>query len=373
MTDKLRRATVTAVTGLGLCLTLLPTGQAQAQAPIRVPCNDIAALKAAIGTANSSGGSIVLASRCVYSLVSADNTDDGLPEITGKVRISGDRTIVQRAPASPAFRIFHVTRGGSLSLKSLTVRGGESAPVTGSNGGGILNERGAVTLTGVTVRNNVSSGLGGGIANLLGTLALKDTTVKDNSAVWGGGVGTNGTMTMRGGALRDNAGGNWGGGLANGGRTTLDHVSVDGNYDGDLGGGIITLAIDQHTGPLRLNFTQVKGNNAQTSGGGLFAGSEEPTTLYRSSVSHNSANGGPATGGGIANSGPSLSIDLGPGSGAKQKSSKSGPAQPPFDVNLIRSTVFKNTPTNCAPPGSVPRCDAVGAAPGTKAPHRHGS
>jgi hypothetical protein len=33
-------------------------------------------------------------------------------------------------------------------------------------------------------------------------------------------------------------------------------------------------------------------------------------------------------------------------------------------VNLIRSAVFKNFPTNCAPPGSVPRCDAVGSAPG---------
>ncbi|MEU1628630.1 hypothetical protein ABZ746_25640, partial [Streptomyces sp. NPDC020096] len=65
MTDTLRRATVTAATGLGLCLTLLPIGQAQAHDGIRVPCNDIAALKAAINKANASGvGSIALAPRC---------------------------------------------------------------------------------------------------------------------------------------------------------------------------------------------------------------------------------------------------------------------------------------------------------------------
>ncbi|MGW1042076.1 hypothetical protein [Streptomyces sp. NPDC002547] len=39
MTDTLRRATVTAVTGLGLCLTLLPAAPAQAQPATRVPCN----------------------------------------------------------------------------------------------------------------------------------------------------------------------------------------------------------------------------------------------------------------------------------------------------------------------------------------------
>ena len=38
------------------------------------------------------------------------------------------------------------------------------------------------------------------------------------------------------------------------------------------------------------------------------------------------------------------------------------------EVNLIRSAVFKNTPDNCAPPNSVPRCDAVGSAPATNTP-----
>ncbi|MFC4494571.1 hypothetical protein ACFPA8_10550 [Streptomyces ovatisporus] len=369
MTDTLRRATVTTVTGLGLFLTLLPGGAAHAQAlkaPTRVPCNDITALKTAIDNANAGGGSIVLAPRCVYSLTQADNPGDGLPEITGRVRISGDGTIIERSAAA-SFRIFHVRQSGSLDLKSITVRHGETG-AGDSDGGGIRNDRGRVTLTDVTVRDN-AAGTGGGIWNQLGTLTLKNTTVRDNRGAFGGGVATNGTMTMRGGALRDNTGAFWGGGLANAGETKLDHVSLDSNDSGEYGGGIVTLAINNETGPLRLNHTRVRGNIARTDGGGILTGADEPTTLYRSSVSHNTSNGGATTGGGIANSGRILRLFIGTtGSTKHQESSGNSTKQTPHRVNLIRSTVFKNHPTNCAPPGSVPRCDAVGSAPATAAP-----
>ena len=217
MTNLLRRVSLTAVTGLGLCLTLLPAGQAQArapQAPVRVPCNDIAALKTAITDANADGSRIVLAPHCVYSLSAADNADDGLPEITGNVRISGDRSTIQRAPGATAdFRIFHVRQQGSLTLDSVTVRGG-----TAFFGGAVYNEGGRTTLSGVTLRNNSSAALGGAVFNSVGTLVMKNTTVRDNESDVGGGVATNGTMTMRGGALRDNTADLWAGGLASAGQ-----------------------------------------------------------------------------------------------------------------------------------------------------------
>lgn len=370
MTHMFRRVTL-AVAGLGLCLAFVPAGQAQARThvprgPVRVPCDDVAALKDAVRGANSGGGSVVLARHCTYFLTEADNADDGLPEITGDVRISGgEGTTIRRAPGSPAFRIFHVKRGGRLSLDSLTVRGGESAPVSASSGGGIYSERGTVNLRNVTVRSNVSSGFGGGVANERGRLVLKNTTVRDNSAAWGGGVGTSGTMTMRGGALSDNEASNWAGGLANAGASELDHVTVDENVSGDLGGGIATMAVNEKTGPLRADFTRVRGNIARTDGGGIYLGADEPTTLYRSSVSRNVAGGGAGKGGGIANPGVSLDLHLEPGSsGSSGKRKHSGSArQRAFEVNLVRSAVFKNTPVDCAPPGSVPRCDAAGSAP----------
>ncbi|WP_314175959.1 hypothetical protein [Streptomyces winkii] len=382
MTDMLRRAGLTAVAGLGLCLTLLPAGQAQAhvraQAPVRVPCNDIAALKRAIDDANTGGGSIVLAPHCIYSLTQADNADDGLPEITGKVRISGDRTTVQR-PHGPAFRIFHVKNSGSLTLDSLTVRGGQASTsvIEESNGGALYNEGGRATLTGVTVRNNSSLWLGGGIWNSRGTLVLKGTTVRDNNSFVAGGLATNGTMTMQGGAIRDNTGSSWAGGLANGGDTKLDHVSLDGNHVGDqgggLGGGIMTMLIDNETGPLRLNSTKVRDNISQTRGGGVFIGQHEPTTLYRSVVTRNAANGGAGSGGGIHNDGRRFGIYTRPIPGPQRTIERASTKQQLPEVNLIRSAVFKNTPDNCAPPNSVPRCDAVGSAPAAKAPKPSGS
>ncbi|MGW7005436.1 hypothetical protein ACWGCW_22195 [Streptomyces sp. NPDC054933] len=359
MTDTLRRATVTAVTGLGLCLTLLPAGQAQAQAPTRVPCNDIAALKAAINNANTGGGSIVLAPRCVYTLTQADHEGDGLPVITGDVRITGDHSTIDRnSPA--AFRIFHVTQGGSLSLKSITVRYGQTG-TTSSNGGGLFNDRGSLTLIDSTVRNNRASA-GGGIWNQLGTLTLKNTTISNNRAGFGGGVATNGTMTMQGGTFHDNTGGIWGGGLANAGDTKLDSVLVDGNDARERGGGIVTLAINLKTGPLRLKHTKIRYSIAGTDGGGIQTGADQPTTLYRSIVAHNTSNGGPTSGGGIANSGIRLSLFIGTdGSTQRKESKEDSPMLTPFRVNLIKSAVIKNHPTNCAPPNSVPHCDAVGS------------
>ncbi|WUH96086.1 hypothetical protein OG900_06880 [Streptomyces sp. NBC_00433] len=145
----------------------------------------------AITTANTSGGSVTLAPDCVYSLTEADNPDDGLPEITGKVQISGgNRTVVQRASSATGdFRIFHVAPGGSLGLDSLTVRGG-NADGTGyaDAGGGTLNDQGTLKLTGVTVRSNRAGFIGGGIWNNLGTLTMSNSTIHDNASRIGGGV-----------------------------------------------------------------------------------------------------------------------------------------------------------------------------------------
>src|SRR5262245_59495514 len=128
----LRSGAVAAAFGVGLSLAMVPTVPASAAAPseIRVPCNDITALQNAINQANASAnaGRITLASHCTYTLTAADNPDDGLPEITGNVTISGRDTTIRRAPdATQDFRIFHVPAAGgarSLTLNSLTISGG---------------------------------------------------------------------------------------------------------------------------------------------------------------------------------------------------------------------------------------------------------
>ncbi|MGW2328762.1 right-handed parallel beta-helix repeat-containing protein [Streptomyces sp. NPDC001700] len=328
MKNIVRTGAVTAAVGMGVSLALLPTGPASAAGGTQVPCNDITALRNAISQANTSGGSITLAPRCTYTLTSPDNPDDGLPEITGNVTISGRGATIRRAPDSTEnFRIFHVQFGGTLTLKSLTVSGGRIAD--NNAGGGIWNS-GTLNLNSATIKRNLA-GTGGGIHSPGGQLNLDRSTIERNTATHNGGGITNGSnpifgrigsLTMKGGALRDNrALSDSGGGLENLRSTTsLDSVLISGNTALHGGG------IHQFGGTLHLTSTTVSHNIAVT-GAGLMSEFSTPT-LVRSLVTRNTAI---TAGGGIFN---------GASSG----------------VTLTDSKVIRNAPDNCSPEGSVPGC-----------------
>lgn len=313
--------TITAV-GAGLCLAVMPTAPAGADDGTRVRCNDIPGLVDAINDANTNGGRITLAPRCAYTLTAPDNTDDGLPEITGNVTISGRDTTIRRDPdAAESFRIFHVAEDGTLTLKSLTIRNGLS---TGS-GGGILNERGTLNLNDSVIKDNFAAS-GGGLYNIGGQLALDRTTVERNaSASFGGGVANDGggTMTMKGGALRKNrAINNNGGGLENiVGTATLESVSVQGNT-ALVGGGIR----NPNGSTVNLKSSTLRDNIAVT-GAGL-SNLASTATLVDSLVTRNTAI---TAGGGILN-------------------------EANGHVTLTRTRVVDNAPDNCSPDGSVPGC-----------------
>ncbi|WP_181764490.1 right-handed parallel beta-helix repeat-containing protein [Streptomyces albidus (ex Kaewkla and Franco 2022)] len=320
----LRSGAVTAAVGVGLSLAVLPAVPATAAAGgTHVRCNDIAALKAAINNANTNGGRITLASRCTYTLTAADNADDGLPEITGNVTISGRDTTIRRASNATAdFRILHVVSGGSLTLNSLTVSGGN--PANGSDGGGIANENGTLNLHRTTIRGNQAE-MGGGLYNTGGRLNLDHSTVERNtSTLWGGGVYNtgSGTLTMKGGALLKNRALDNGGGLENiNGAANLHSVSVRGNTALQGGGIRQTLGAT-----LRLTSSRVSDNIA-VSGAGI-SNNNSTATLVRSLVTNNTAI---TTGGGIVNENTG-------------------------QVTLTASRVIRNAPDNCAPAGSVPGC-----------------
>ena len=322
----LRSGAVTAAVGVGLSLAALPAVPASAATGgTRVPCNDITALKNAITKANSSGpnsaGShITLASHCTYTLTAPDNADDGLPEITGHVTISGRDTTIRRAPdATQNFRIFHVRSTGNLTLNSLTVSGGRVSG--GVFGGGIFVSSGALNLNRTTIKGNQTDQQGGGLSNLAGRVNLDRSIVERNTARFGGGMENNGggTLTMNGGSLRNNRGTAGAGGFLNAvGTASLQSVSVRGNT-GPEGGGIY------NTASMRLTSTTVRDNIAVSGAGLLNTGS---ATLVRSLVTRNTAI---TVGGGILNRGAGR-------------------------VTLTDSKVVRNRPDNCSPAGSVPGC-----------------
>ncbi|MGW2918772.1 hypothetical protein ACWDBF_13035 [Streptomyces angustmyceticus] len=192
---------------------------ARAASPVLVACGE-SALVDAINTANASGGgSLILAPLCTYALTSAHSPGGagqaaGLPNITTPISMAGLGTQITRASSAPAFRIFEVdgpsqvpSANGQLSIASVTISGGDAG-----------------------------LGVGGGIANLGGTVALTGTTVRDSKASYGGGIYTDGALTLTGSSVTANTAGVNGGGIfTNAGAVTLIGSVVTGNTPSNCG------------------------------------------------------------------------------------------------------------------------------------------
>lgn len=214
-----------------------------AASTIAVACTsgvgDVAALKAAINTANGSPGTTLsLGTGCVYTLTSVDHGIDGLPQVTGSMTIAGNGATITRQAAAPAFRIVDVSSSGDLTINDLTISNGRLASNT-TGGAGILS-KGKLTLNHATVSGNVSTGAsttakGGGI------LSAGDTTI-NNSLVTGNAARATGTTNNGGSA-------SGGGILAKGGTLKVNNTTIStnsatatgvvgGNSSSATGGGI---------------------------------------------------------------------------------------------------------------------------------------
>lgn len=424
------RATIKTGLGGGAAILLAgllvsaPTAHASTGSTgMRVPCKT-RALIAAINAANTSGGATLnLARRCTYNLRTAASPnaqlgDTGLPVITSRITLNGSRTTI--AGNNSTFRILMVSGSGNLTLRGLTITGGN----TPAPGGGILNLEGTLALTGTRVTGNTSaggmmsagggiasgtfatgplgttvlnssrvdhnntSGSAGGILNHGGTLILKHSKVDDNTAAGGGGGIASGTGGMGGAGSSvlvlvsskvDGNTANGGpmagaGGIANGGTATIKASEVDGNSaPGAAGGGIL------NHGVMTMSFTRVTGNTApadsagdQGIGGGIANINLGPVapgavnggilTVSFSRISRNSASG---QGGGIfeatitANGpAPGGALTLKFSQVTRNRAAAGGGifAVPGSPVTLVFTVVAKNRPDNCAPPGTIPGC-----------------
>jgi hypothetical protein len=162
-------------------------------------------LIANISAANKAGGAntIVLTAPTTspYVLTAVNNTTDGptgLPVISKKdsLTIVGNGDTIERSTASgtPAFRLFDMAGGGSLTLENLTLQDGlaQAAKATGQSAdGGAIYNQGTLILSGVTVQGNTASGpggqnaAGGGIWSD-GSLTLENSCLVQGNAAHGG-------------------------------------------------------------------------------------------------------------------------------------------------------------------------------------------
>ena len=291
--------------GLVILLGLLGCWQTCQAADFACPAGDVACLIEAINTANGNGQTNTIRLEAgTYTLTKVHNgtggDTNGLTVIMSPLTIMGagaETTIIERDTSAPEFRLLKVAETGTLTLKGLTLRGGESI----GDGGGIYNS-GTLTLTHCTLVHNMTSLVnlggtyGGGIYNG-GTLTLTHCTLAYNMAGGGGGIYNGGTLTLTHCTLASNtARKNGGGGIANDGTLTLTHCTLASNAAGGYGGG---GGID-NSGTLTLINCTLAHNTGIDGGGILNVGGT--LTLTNCTLAHNLAyNTAGGYGGGINN------------------------------------------------------------------------
>ena len=249
-----------------------------------------------------------------------------------------------------------------------------------------------LTLDKSEVDNNTAPNAGGGgIQNLLGTARIDKSEVDGNTALNGGGIssgpgngGAPGPATSQLTVNKSEVDGNTAiapvpqpgsqappiaaGGIANGGNAVLNKTEVDHNTASfTSGAGIV------NHGTMTLNKSEVNGNTAAgsgviASGGGIVSAQGPPgsvpttLTLNNSVVKNNSAGG---DGGGIANGIPLPGPMPLPGGALTLNHSKvtgntaahgGGIFNNGGTVTLTASSVTRNTPDNCEPPGTITGC-----------------
>ena len=241
-------------------------------------------LRQAINDANA-GTSVITFQPGVSGTISLLSA---LPDITASISIIGPGAnvlTVQRSTAggTPAFRIFAITAGQTVSISGLTISNGSAG-----SGAGIHN-RGALTLNACAITGNAASVAGGALTNDgqngSASVTIRNSTISGNTAAsFGAGLfntGFNGSASLNiiNSTIADNGEASFGGGIYN---------------SGDSGNIVLSI----------INCT-IAGNRAGSSGGGIFhSGNNGAPTLsvWNTIVSDNTIPSAPANGPDILNS-----------------------------------------------------------------------
>ncbi|MBQ1063661.1 hypothetical protein [Micromonospora sp. C41] len=254
-----------------------------------VACDDDALIDALELANRDHGGTLKLAENCTYELGVKDRKfGSALPEIKQDVTIKGNGSTIKR-DAEDTFRIFRVRDGGDLTLKDLTIKGGNANEFKYPGGGG--QPPAAAPAAAPAVAAPAAPAVA---APAAATTAAAATPVADGM---NGGKDDDKRVEGDGGALL----------VERGGSAYLDNVKlVDNNAEGD-GGAVANY------GRTWLKESKVVNNHAQGDGGGIF--NEGILKVEETHVDDNTAGG---NGGGIANGG-GFSGEHGPAASAAPK------------------------------------------------------
>ena len=262
-------------------------------ATFNIADGDVAALKAAIATANTNNqtNTINLATNGSYILNGADDGINGLPVIQGTANnfpltVNGNGSVIIRNPAlgTSSFRIMKIDCPTGTSVQVYLDH---------------------LTLVNGSIAGSVESGFGGGIfANGAGaSLTLTSCTLNAHHGAVGAAICSSGPLNVSDSFIHDNIASDQGGGIYNGGTLTLNGCRLVTNQ-ADTGGAIYT------TGMLTMDHSQITGSISLHDGGGIYFDTYSSNAVGRirnCTFNNNSASG---YGGAIWYQGPGTGDDL---------------------------------------------------------------
>lgn len=235
-------------------------------------------------------------------------------QVCANITIQGPGSDLLTISGEDTTRILRIMAGNLVEVSGLSlVRGKTPAR---EDGGAVL-ANGSITLSNCILANNYADDDGGAVAvagsfaiiqldSCLvignscgddggalrcfdGSLILNATTVKDNfSPSYGGGLSSNGTVSITNSTLEQNEATGNGGGIRNFGSGTITciNTTIAGNICGNRGAGISTAS------SVELNFCTLINNIALSLGGGIRVPTGGICSLRNTLVAGNSGSGG---------------------------------------------------------------------------------
>ncbi len=334
------------------------------------------------GILNDAGGSLTVTDTEISGNTSqraGGGIEDNSSIATGSVTLTNvDLLNNETGPTPGNGGGLHMTGPGASDITGGIV----NLNIAASEGGGLWNGTGTMTVDGTEVSENTASGLtstegGGGLFNAGGTLNISNAEIfsntADGTAGSGGGILNDaGTLTVDESAIFFNGSTRAGGGIeaTAGSMTTLTDVGLDlndaGNAPGNGGGMHITGAGDADitggnvggntaeeggglwngSGTMNVTEVTVAGNTASrdavdTGGGGLF-NNGGTLNISRSTVSSNNTTGLTASGGGVHSENGLTTVEYSTISGNSTLGNGGG-VFGNGDVNVVASTITDNT------------------------------
>ena len=255
----------------------------------------------------------------VGTTLTVTNTDDAGPGSLRQAILDADDGAIIHFDASIAGGTIALTGGPPLIGKALTIEGPASSGMTITRGSANrvfqVLAAGDVTLRNLTITGGDAGDATGGAITSNGQLTLDHSTISGSHARGGAAILSNGTLQLLNSTISGNQADEHGGGVyAAIGTLTVTNSTISGNEAGDEGGGIY---VDEQAA-LTMTSSTVAYNTA-ADGGGFFSWGDPPV-IQNTIIANNTAGAGGVTNCGLGGEsdpatflGTNLSNDLGCG------------------------------------------------------------